>query len=62
MTTVFIAVYITIVYHGQALDFKNDDQPCLVARSKCHLQLGNTKAALDDAELSLKEDTKYHRV
>lgn len=45
----------------KALEFKADDQPCLVARSKCHLQLGNTKSALEDAEGSLKEDTKYHR-
>lgn len=47
---------------SQALEFRNEDQACLVARSKCYLQLGSTKAALEDAESSLKDDAKYHRV
>lgn len=33
-----------------------------MARSKCHLQLGDATSALEDAEASLKEDDKYHRV
>ena len=46
----------------QALEFQQDDQPCLVARSKCYLQLGDASLALQDAEASLKEDKKYHKV
>ena len=33
-----------------------------MARSKCYLQLGDASSALQDAEASLKEDNKYHRV
>lgn len=33
-----------------------------MARSKCYLQLGEASSALEDAEASLKEDKKYHRV
>ena len=46
----------------QALDIQNNDKSCLVARSKCYLQLGNAEAALQDAEASLKDDKNYHRV
>jgi tetratricopeptide (TPR) repeat protein len=46
----------------KALEFQPEDRPCLVERSKCHLQLGDTSAALADAEASLKEDKTYHRV
>lgn len=45
----------------KAMDFKPEDRPCLVERSKCYLQLGDTTAALADAEASLKEDKTYHR-
>lgn len=48
--------------HFQALEFQPDDRPCLVERSKCYLQLGDMTAALADAEASLKDDKKYHRV
>lgn len=48
--------------YAQAMDFKPEDRPCLVERSKCYLQLGDTTAALADAEASLKEDKTYHRV
>ena len=44
------------------LDIQNNDKSCLVARSKCYLQLGNAEAALQDAEASLKDDKNYHRV
>lgn len=47
---------------AQALEFQPEDRACLVARSKCYLQLGDTTAALKDAEASLKEDSKYHGV
>jgi len=46
----------------QALGFQPEDKSCLVARSKCYLQLGESSAALQDAEASLKEDKKYHKV
>ena len=46
----------------QALEFQSDDKSCLVARSKCYLQLGEASPALQDAEASLKEDKKFHRV
>lgn len=46
----------------QALDLQPEDKSCLVARSKCYLQLGEASSALEDAEASLKEDKKYHRV
>lgn len=33
-----------------------------VARSKCYIQLGLPKKALQDAERTLKDDDKYYRV
>ena len=45
----------------KALEFQPEDKPCLVARSKCYLQLGDATTALQDAEASLKEDKNYHR-
>jgi len=45
----------------KALGFQPEDKSCLVARSKCYLQLGESSAALQDAEASLKEDKKYHK-
>lgn len=47
-------------YTMQALDME-DDKACLVARSKCHLQLGNTALALQDAEDSLLDSKKFHK-
>lgn len=38
-----------------------EEKSCLVARSKCYLQLGNTKDALLDVEDSLREDKLYHK-
>ena len=46
----------------QALEFQPEDKLCLVARSRCHLRLGDATEALKDAEESLKEDQKYHKV
>lgn len=55
----------TRVYHSpsllQALEHQPGEKSCLVARSKCYLLLGDTSAALQDAEDSLKEDKRYHR-
>ncbi|KAL5010823.1 hypothetical protein ScPMuIL_013128 [Solemya velum] len=44
-----------------ALELQSDEKNCLVARSRCYLQLGDTKSALADAEASLNEDKTFHR-
>lgn len=41
--------------YSTALEIQADDKNCLVARSKCHLKLGDADSALKDAEQSLKE-------
>lgn len=50
-----------LVSFSQALELTPDDKNCLVARSKCHLQLGDSTAALKDAEAALKEDPNFIR-
>lgn len=40
---------------------ENLDKNCLVARSKCYLQLGDTEKALNDAEQSLSEEKEFHK-
>ncbi|XP_071481076.1 outer dynein arm-docking complex subunit 4-like [Diadema antillarum] len=45
--------------YSTALEIEPTDKNCLVARSKCHLQLGDSKAALKDAEAALEDDEKY---
>ena len=49
-------------YIPQALEIRKEDQSCLVARSRCYLQLGDTDNALKDAETSLADDTTFHKV
>ncbi|XP_045209330.1 outer dynein arm-docking complex subunit 4-like isoform X2 [Mercenaria mercenaria] len=44
-----------------ALELTPGEKNCLVARSKCHLQLGDMISALNDAEASLEEDKNYHK-
>lgn len=44
-----------------ALSLREEDRICLVCRSKCHLMLGDTAKALQDAEASLVEDNTYHK-
>ena len=46
----------------QALEMKPDDEHCLVTRSKCYLQLGNSQAALTDAEAALEINPKLIKV
>ena len=46
-------------YYNQALELEPENRSGLVARSKCHLALGDRKLALDDAEASLKEDKTF---
>ncbi|XP_046329554.2 outer dynein arm-docking complex subunit 4-like [Haliotis rufescens] len=51
----------SIESYTTALELQRGDKSCLVARSKCHLQLGDTKNALVDAEASLEEDKTFHK-
>ncbi|XP_062567687.1 outer dynein arm-docking complex subunit 4-like, partial [Saccostrea cucullata] len=44
-----------------ALELQPGDKNCLVCRSKCYLQLGDTQNALVDAEASLSEDKTFHK-
>ena len=59
-------MFITHVNHTfmllQALEMKPDDEHCLVTRSKCYLQLGNSQAALTDAEAALEINPKLIKV
>ncbi|XP_011670214.1 tetratricopeptide repeat protein 25 isoform X1 [Strongylocentrotus purpuratus] len=45
--------------YNLALEIEPTDKNCLVARSKCYLQLGDSKQALKDSEASLSDDEKY---
>lgn len=45
--------------YTQALEIQPGYKACLVQRSKCYLHLGDTDAALRDAEESLAEDPEY---
>lgn len=51
-----------LTFFFQALELSPGEKNCLVARSKCHLQLGDMQSALNDAESSLEEDSKFHKV
>ncbi|KAJ8019702.1 Tetratricopeptide repeat protein 25 [Holothuria leucospilota] len=44
-----------------ALEIESNDKNCLVARSKCHLKLGDAKAALKDAEAALEDDPEFNK-
>ncbi|XP_070570632.1 outer dynein arm-docking complex subunit 4-like isoform X4 [Ptychodera flava] len=45
--------------YNTALEIEPTDKGCLVARSKCYLQLGDSQAALRDAEAALSEDKEF---
>ncbi|XP_002739664.1 outer dynein arm-docking complex subunit 4-like [Saccoglossus kowalevskii] len=45
--------------YNTALEIEPSDKGCLVARSKCYLQLGDSQAALRDAESALSEDKEF---
>ncbi|XP_067214113.1 outer dynein arm-docking complex subunit 4 isoform X2 [Linepithema humile] len=47
-----------IFLYNQALDLNSNDKNALIARSKCHLLLGNPRKALDDAEMALQVNPK----
>jgi len=40
----------------KALEMKPDDETCLVVRAKCHLMLGNSEKALDDANRAIEQE------
>lgn len=50
-----------LTMYDLALEVKAGELSGLVARSRCHLQLGDSQAALKDAETSLEDNPKYHR-
>ena len=50
------------LYLIQALELREGDKDCLVARSRCYLLIGDADTALKDAELSLAESDKYWKV
>jgi tetratricopeptide (TPR) repeat protein len=45
----------------KALDIKPSDKHCLVARSRCYIQIGSPQDALKDANASLKDDPAYYK-
>lgn len=47
--------------YSKALNIRPIDKHCLVARSRCHINAGNGKPALDDAEEALKEDPEFFK-
>ncbi|XP_072743692.1 outer dynein arm-docking complex subunit 4-like isoform X2 [Anoplolepis gracilipes] len=47
-----------IFLYNQALDLNPNDKNALIARSKCHLLLGDPQKALDDAEAALRLNPK----
>ena len=50
------------LFNKQALELKPTEKFALVARSRCHLQLGDTESALKDAETALEDDKEFIRV
>nr|CAB3267330.1 tetratricopeptide repeat protein 25 [Phallusia mammillata] len=47
--------------YSTALEIEPSNVSGLVARSKCHLQIGDAQSALQDAEASLSENKNFHR-
>ncbi|KAJ3371213.1 Tetratricopeptide repeat protein 25 [Kappamyces sp. JEL0680] len=45
----------------KALDIKPEDKHCLVARSRCYIQIGSPQSALRDANAALKDDAAYYK-
>ena len=48
--------------YTKALELLPWDKNALVARSRCHLKLGDPIAALEDAESTLKDDPEFFKV
>ena len=51
-----------LFFYHKALELKPTEKFALVARSRCHLQLGDTESALKDAETALEDDKEFIRV
>ncbi|TPX60833.1 hypothetical protein PhCBS80983_g01533 [Powellomyces hirtus] len=47
--------------YTRALVIRPADKHCLVSRSRCHINGGNGRPALADAELALKEDPEFFK-
>ncbi|KAJ3219504.1 Tetratricopeptide repeat protein 25 [Dinochytrium kinnereticum] len=47
--------------YNRALEFHPEDPSCLVNRSRCHMMLGDTQSALEDATKSLEKDPAFIR-
>ncbi|KAI8818625.1 uncharacterized protein EV422DRAFT_537714 [Fimicolochytrium jonesii] len=47
--------------YTKALVIRPADKHCLVSRSRCHINAGNGKPALEDAELSLEVDSEFFK-
>uniref|UniRef100_A0A3P9JEF8 Uncharacterized protein n=1 Tax=Oryzias latipes TaxID=8090 RepID=A0A3P9JEF8_ORYLA len=45
-----------------ALEFQPEDKECLIGRSKCCMNEGRLRKALQDAELSLRHDKSFPEV
>jgi len=50
-----------LTMYNLAMEVSPGNLTGLVARSRCHLQIGNAQEALKDAEESLKENAQFHR-
>ena len=55
------AFHEAIQVFSKALDIKTEDKHCLVARSRCFIQIGCPQDALNDANASLKDDPAYYK-
>lgn len=55
------AFHEAIQIYTKAIEIKPSDKHCLVARSRCYIQIGSPKEALQDANASLKDDPQYHK-
>ncbi|KAJ3124217.1 Tetratricopeptide repeat protein 25 [Physocladia obscura] len=53
--------YKAIEAYTKALELRPGEKNCLVARSKCNLQLGDSESALQDANDSLKQDPLFFK-
>jgi len=47
--------------YTEALELRDSDPNCLVARSRCYIKLGDTDNALKDAEASLAKDPTFYK-
>ena len=62
LSILLFCCFIILLYLLQALDEKAGHKDCLVLRSLCYLQLGELQSALRDADATLKDNKKYHKV